>query len=101
VCRRITMKDEYATAVVPLQALDREADQLERELSDLVNAAFGLTLADVALMWQTAPPRMPFAASGPRTRRKGPTCDRNHPLRLVRHQIRRGDDEPARPGSPC
>jgi hypothetical protein len=29
-------------------------------LSDLVNAAFGLTPAEVKLMWDTAPPRMPF-----------------------------------------
>ncbi len=54
------LKDEYATSVVPLQALDREADRLERELSDLVNTAFGLTPAEVQLMWDTAPPRMPF-----------------------------------------
>lgn len=57
------LKDEYAKNVVPLQALDREADHLERELSDLVNAAFGLTPADVQLMWDTAPPRMPFTRS--------------------------------------
>lgn len=54
------LKDEYAANVVPLQTLDREAARLERELSDLVNAAFGLTPAEVQLMWQTAPPRMPF-----------------------------------------
>jgi hypothetical protein len=54
------LKDEYATSVVPLQALDREADRLERELSDLVNAAFGLTPDEVKLMGDTAPPRMPF-----------------------------------------
>jgi hypothetical protein len=33
---------------------------LERELSDLVNAAYGLTPDEVALMWRTAPPRMPL-----------------------------------------
>jgi hypothetical protein len=33
----------------------------ERQLSDLVNAAYGLTPEEVALMWATAPPRMPFA----------------------------------------
>jgi hypothetical protein len=54
------LKDEYAANVDPLQALDREADRLERELSDLVNTAFGLTPVEVQLMWQTAPPRMPF-----------------------------------------
>src|SRR5712692_9285227 len=33
---------------------------LERKLSDLVNAAYGLTPEEVALMWRTAPPRMPL-----------------------------------------
>ena len=32
---------------------------LERTLSHLVNRAYGLTPAEIALMWQTAPPRMP------------------------------------------
>ena len=32
----------------------------EGRLSDLVNDAYGLTPEDVALMWATAPPRMPF-----------------------------------------
>ena len=31
------------------------------KLSDLVNAAYGRTPAEVALMWETAPPRMPLA----------------------------------------
>ncbi len=51
------LKNEDATSVVPLQSFDREADRLERELSDLVNATFGLTPDEVKLMWQTAPPR--------------------------------------------
>jgi hypothetical protein len=29
-------------------------------LSDLVNAAYGLTPEEVALLWRTAPPRMPL-----------------------------------------
>jgi hypothetical protein len=33
---------------------------LECKLSDLVNAAYGLTSDEVALMWRTAPPRMPL-----------------------------------------
>jgi hypothetical protein len=33
---------------------------LERKLSDLVNTAYGLTPDEVALMWRTAPPRMPL-----------------------------------------
>jgi hypothetical protein len=34
--------------------------QLERTLSDLINQAYGLTPEEVQLMWDTAPPRMPF-----------------------------------------
>jgi hypothetical protein len=36
-----------------------ETLKLERTLSDLVNRAYGLTLAEIALMWQTVSPRMP------------------------------------------
>ncbi len=43
------------------RALAAEAQSLERELSDLVNAAYGLTPAEVELMWATAPPRMPIS----------------------------------------
>jgi hypothetical protein len=38
--------------------------RLERTLSDLVNQAYGLTPAEIELMWQTAPPRMPIAPHG-------------------------------------
>lgn len=55
------LKAEHAGHVAPLQASAREAAALERDLSDLVNAAFGLTPADVQLLWDTAPPRMPTA----------------------------------------
>lgn len=55
------LNDEHATSVAPLQALAHEASRLERQVSDLVNAAFGLTPADVQLMWSTAPPRMPIS----------------------------------------
>jgi hypothetical protein len=37
---------------------------IERKLSDLVNAAYGLAPEEVALMWRTAPPRMPLAPTG-------------------------------------
>jgi hypothetical protein len=56
------LRDEFTTSVVPLKQLAREADTLERRVSDLVNAAFGLTPAEVALIWETAPPRMPISA---------------------------------------
>ena len=40
---------------------DSEQEQagLEAEIADLVETAFGLTPADVALIWSSAPPRMP------------------------------------------
>ena len=34
--------------------------RLERTLSALVNQAYGLTPAEIDLMWKTAPPRMPI-----------------------------------------
>jgi len=53
------LKEEHATTVAPMQAKARDAQALERRLSDLVNEAYGLTPEDVALMWATAPPQMP------------------------------------------
>lgn len=56
------LKDAHAGSIAPLQTLVAEANQLERHVSDLVNEAFGLTPEEVALMWRTAPPRMPITA---------------------------------------
>ncbi len=58
------LKDEHTRSVRPLQVLAAEARQLERRVADLVNAAYGLTPEEVALMWRTAPPRMPGEAPG-------------------------------------
>jgi hypothetical protein len=55
------LKQEHAATVEPARRAAAEALALERQLSDLVNAAYGLTPDEVALMWATAPPRMPFA----------------------------------------
>ena len=44
----------------PACALAAETLTLEHTLSDLVNQAYALTPAEVDLMWQTAPPRMPI-----------------------------------------
>jgi hypothetical protein len=41
-------------------ALAAETLKLERALSDLVNQAYGLTSAEIELVWKTAPPRMPM-----------------------------------------
>jgi hypothetical protein len=53
------LREEHARSVAPLHTLAAEARQLEMQVSDLVNAAYGLTPDEVALMWRTAPPRMP------------------------------------------
>lgn len=52
-----TAYNEYAPAMQTRQA---EALQLEQQLSDLVNQAYGLTPEEIDLMWRTAPPRMPI-----------------------------------------
>jgi hypothetical protein len=59
------LKDEHALSVTSLQALAAEARQLERRVAELVNAAYGLTPEEVALLWRTAPPRMPGEPPGP------------------------------------
>jgi hypothetical protein len=55
------LRDEYARSLEPARQLAAEAATLEHELSDLVNAAYGLTPAEIALLWSTAPPRMPIS----------------------------------------
>jgi hypothetical protein len=54
------LKQEYAGTLIPARDAAADILALERKLSDLVNAAYGLTLDEVALMWRTAPPRMPL-----------------------------------------
>jgi hypothetical protein len=53
------LREEHARSVGPLQTQAAEAVGLERRVSDLVNAAYGLTPDEVALLWATAPPRTP------------------------------------------
>jgi hypothetical protein len=57
------LRDEYTRIIEPTRALAAETLTLERTLSDLVNQAYALTPAEIALMWQTAPPRMPIPPS--------------------------------------
>ena len=54
------LRDEYTRTIAPARALAAETLNLERTLSDLVNQAYGLTPAEIDLMWKTAPPRMPI-----------------------------------------
>ncbi len=54
------LRDEYARSIAPMRPLATEALRLEHHLSDLVNAVYHLTPDEIALLWQTAPPRMPL-----------------------------------------
>jgi hypothetical protein len=54
------LRDEYTRTIEPARSLAAETLTLERTLSDLVNQAYALTPAEITLMWQTAPPRMPI-----------------------------------------
>jgi Eco57I restriction-modification methylase/TaqI-like C-terminal specificity domain len=57
----ITAIRDTWTDYVPLLNLEvQEAMHLENELSAMVNQAYGLTIEEIRLLWQTAPPRMPF-----------------------------------------
>ncbi len=60
------LREEHERTIVPAQALAREAHSLEQQVSDLVNAAYGLSPEEVELMWDTAPPRMPIPAQASR-----------------------------------
>ena len=51
----------YAEQIAPVQHYRTEATMLEHKLGDLVNAAYGLTPEETALLWDTAPPRMPLS----------------------------------------
>jgi hypothetical protein len=58
------LREEHARGIAPLRALAEEARTLECRVGEVVNAAYGLTAEEVALMWRTAPPRMPTAPPG-------------------------------------
>ena len=54
------MRGEYTRTIEPTRARAAETLTLERTLSGLVNQAYALTPAEIALMWRTARPRMPI-----------------------------------------
>src|ERR1017187_758778 len=78
------LRDEYTRTIAPARALAAETLNLERTLSDLVNQAYALTSAEIALMWKTAPPRMPIPP--PATAPQAPVKEmaRPDPARLAR-----------------
>lgn len=53
------LRTEYDLVVPPLVEAWNQALGLERKVADAVHSAYGLSTTDVALMWDTAPPRMP------------------------------------------
>ena len=55
-----TLRQEYTHTVEPARLLSTEALGLERALASLVNQAYALTPEETALLWSTAPPRMPI-----------------------------------------
>jgi hypothetical protein len=58
------LRDEDACTVAPARALAAEALTVRHTLSELVNQAYALPPAEIALMWQTAPLRMPISPKG-------------------------------------
>jgi len=58
------LKREHSASIEPARVVRAEILALERQVSDLVNEAYGLTPEEVSLMWHTAPPRMPFTPTG-------------------------------------
>jgi hypothetical protein len=55
------LREEHARTIAPFAARLEEASRLEAELSALICQAYGLTDAEIDLLWKTAPPRMPAA----------------------------------------
>ena len=54
------LRAEYTRTIEPARALAAESLKLERTLGDLINQAYGLSAAEIELIWKTAPPRMPI-----------------------------------------
>lgn len=57
--RLAQLRGAFVDTAKPARALRASAHSDERALSDIVNRAYGLSREDIALMWRTAPPRMP------------------------------------------
>lgn len=56
------LREEHARSIAPMAEQLQEAARLEREISDRVCQAYGLTEDEIELLWRTAPPRMPTAS---------------------------------------
>lgn len=60
----VELKREHAKTIEPVRKARAEIFAIEQKLSELVNETYKLTTDEVALMWKTAPPRMPFSPNG-------------------------------------
>ncbi len=54
------LRDAFAETAEPARTARGELLAHERALAAMVERAYGLTDEDIALMWRTAPPRMPL-----------------------------------------
>ena len=54
------LRDAFAETAEPARTARGELLTYERALAAMVERAYGLTDEEVALMWRTAPPRMPL-----------------------------------------
>ncbi|WP_072620418.1 Eco57I restriction-modification methylase domain-containing protein [Spirulina major] len=57
--------EAYNDLAPAIQTRNSAIAHLEQELNDLINQAYQLTPDEIALMWRTAPPRMPIAPPPP------------------------------------
>ncbi|MBU1212206.1 MAG: Eco57I restriction-modification methylase domain-containing protein [Alphaproteobacteria bacterium] len=71
------LRREHTDTIEPARQARAEIFTLENQLSNLVNEAYGLTPEEVALMWRTAPPRMPFTPAGLASEADEPNADGN------------------------
>ena len=58
------LKREHRDTILPAKRSRDGIFDSERELSELVNDAYGPNQSDVNLLWKTAPLRMPFTDVG-------------------------------------
>jgi hypothetical protein len=61
IAARREAKDTYHELAPQIQTRNGAIAHLEQELNHLINQAYQLTPDEIALMWRTAPPRMPIA----------------------------------------
>jgi hypothetical protein len=81
----------------PARALLADWLKLERTLSDLINQAYALTPEEIALMWRTAPPRMPIPTPRFPARKSHGLSAEMPPAKaeLQRHPLQRNPVAPA------